>query len=263
MSCQPTTTLSPFPALTIIIGLSERQIMLLDEWIRIAQQGELIPLPEILKDSVYYPACGLDGDPIKYLGKQFQSFVYVDYGVGRDAVLHDLEHFTGYDLEACREFESRDLVPSGWSPPPFARMGSVREQVVQTIRGPFAIWALYRRQPNRDDDHGPTGFSLLFIGGDGVATFHALYYSHQATPAVICLIQPGTGFGGNWTDFEAQDGILARLVLGNPAGRPRFLLYGGGGDGEFYRRAPWPGYEHQVAVLHGRLRLFSSDDLKH
>lgn len=262
MRCQPTTTLSPFPALTIIIGLSERQIMLLDEWIQIAQQREPIPLPEILKDSVYYPACGLDGDPIKYLGKQSQSFVYVDYGVGRDAVLHDLEHFTGYDLEACRELEQRELVPSGCRPPQFARMNSIPEQVVQIIREPFAIWALFRRRPEYSNDHGPSGFSLLYIGADGVATFRDLYYSFQIAPAVICLIQPGTGFGGNWTDFEAREGILARLVLGNPAGRPRFLLYGGMGKGKFYRRAPWPGYEKQEAVLHGRLRLFSGDDLK-
>lgn len=233
--------------------------MLLDEWFRIAQQQEPIPLPEILNDSVYYPACGLDGDPIKYLGRQFQSFVYVDYGVGRDAVLQRLEHFKGYDLEACRDLESKDLVTSGWPPPDLARMTSLTERVVQTICEPFAVWALYRRQPNYDDDHGPTEFSLLYIGGDGVATFHALFYSRQVTPAAICLIQPGTGFGGNWTDFEDQDGILARLVLGNPAGRPSFLLYGGWGDGEFYRHAPWPGYDKQEAVLHGRLRLFSCD----
>jgi hypothetical protein len=237
--------------------------MLLDAWIRIAQQGELIPLPEILKDSVYYPACGLDGDPIKYLGKKFQSFVYVDYGVGRDAVLHGLEHFSGYDLEACWELEPSDLVPNRWFPPKFAQMRSVPERVARIIREPFAIWALYRRRPNHGDDHGPNGFSLLYIGGDGVATFNALFYSRQVTPAVICLIQPGTGFGGNWTDFDSRDGILARLVLGNPAGRPRFLLYGGWGDGECYRSTPWPGYENQKAVLHGRLRLFSGDDLEH
>lgn len=237
--------------------------MLLDEWIRIAQKGELIPLPEILKDSVYYPACGLDGDPIKYLGKQFQSFVYVDYGVGRDEVFRRLEHFKGYELEVCRELEPNALVPTGWVQCQFARMNNVPEPIVRLIQEPFAIWALYRRQLNYSDDHGPTGFSLLYIGGDGVATFHELYHSVQIAPAVICLIQPGTGFGGNWTDFEAQHGMLARLVLGNPAGRPRFLLYGGAGNGQFYRRAPWPGYGNQKAVLHGRLRLFSVDDLEH
>lgn len=234
-------------------------IMLVDEWIRIAQQGESFPLSEVLKDSVYYPASGIDGDPVKYLGKQFQSFVYVDYGVGRDTVVQELPNFAGYDLAISRELQPSNLVPRGWSPPQFAQMNKSPEWVVQWIREPFAIWALYRRQPKYDDDHGPTGFSLLYIGGDGVATYHALFFASQITPAVICLIQPGTGWGGNWTDFNAPDGILARFVQGNPAGCPRFLLYGGRGDGDFYRISPWPEYATQIAVLHGRLRLFSRD----
>ncbi len=233
--------------------------MFRDEWFRVAQQGFPVPLSEILTNSVYYPACGDDGDPVKYLGKQFQSFVYVDYGVGRDAVVQKLTQFTGYELEVSRELQRSDLVPNGWNPPPFARMHRIPDVVAQRIREPFAIWALYRRQPNYDDDHGPTGFSLLYIGGDGVATYHALFYTRQITSAVICLIQPGTGWGGNWTDFEAHDGPLAKLVLENPAGRPRLLLYGGWGDGDLYRTAPWPEYATQIAVLHGRLRLFSRD----
>lgn len=232
------------------------KMMRLDEWIHIARQGQPLPLSEILKDSVYYPASGIDGDPVKYLGKQFQSFVYADYGVGRDTVAQELTQFTGYDLEVSRELQQSDLVPGGLSLQQFAQRNRVPEG---WICEPFAIWALYRRRPNYDDDHGPIGFSLLYIGGDGVANYHALFYASQITPVVICLIQPGTGWGGNWTDFNAPDGILARFVLGNPAGCPRFLLYGGWNDGDFYRTAPWPEYATQVAVLHGRLRLFSRD----
>jgi hypothetical protein len=229
----------------------------LSDWSRIAREGTPLPLREILVDSVYYPACGMDGDPVKYLHKQFQSFVYVDYGVGRDAVVSELTQFKGYELEVSRELQRSDLIPNGWNPPQWTGMLRMPDRVARTIREPFAIWALYRRHPDYGDDHGPTGFSLLYIGGDGVATFHALHYSMGVTPRVICLIQPGTGFGGNWTDFQDRNGILARVVLENPAGRPDFLLYGGWGDGAFYRTSPWPEFATQVAVLHGRLRLFS------
>ena len=41
------------------------------------------PLDDILRDSLYYPASGFDGDPVRYLAGNVLSFVYVDYGHSR------------------------------------------------------------------------------------------------------------------------------------------------------------------------------------
>ena len=44
-------------------------------------QSSPFSLQKILRDSLYYPSSGLDGDPIKHLSGNFYSFVYVDYGI--------------------------------------------------------------------------------------------------------------------------------------------------------------------------------------
>ena len=216
-----------------------------------------IPMPDVLRQCVYYPSAGLDGDPVKYLGRYFQSFVYVDYGVGEQLVLNDLPNFRGYDQISNRQVCEDELVPQGWQPPKLRREDGNPKRNASFIKPPFAIWAVYDRKPEVCSEHGPKRFSLLYIGGEGAATYHALFYSHQVSPAVVALIQPGTGFGGNWTDFRDPNQILARLVRENPAGQPSHLLYGGWGDGESYRDAPWPEYRTAGLILHGRLRLFA------
>lgn len=76
-----------------------------------------IPMPDLLRHCVYYPSAGVDGTPVKYLGRYFQSFVYVDYGVGEQIVLNDLPNFRGYDLIASRQVCQDELFPQGWRPP--------------------------------------------------------------------------------------------------------------------------------------------------
>ena len=221
-----------------------------------------IPMPDLLRHCVYYPSAGLDGDPVKYLGRYFQSFVYVDYGVGEQEVLNDLLNFSGYDQISNRQVCQDELVPQGWQPPKLRPEDGNHTRNADSIKPPFAIWAVYDRKPEVCPEHGPKRFSLLYIGGDGAATYHALFYSHQVSPAVVALIQPGTGFGGNWTDFEDSGQVFARLVRENPAGMPDHLLYGGWGDGGHYREAPWPEYQTAGLILHGRLRLFARQTAK-
>lgn len=73
-----------------------------------------IPMPDLLRRCVYYPSAHLDGDPVKYLGRYFQS---VDYGVGEHLVLNDLPNFRGYDQISNRQVCQDVLVLQGWQPP--------------------------------------------------------------------------------------------------------------------------------------------------
>jgi hypothetical protein len=65
----------------------------------------------------------------------------------------------------------------------------------------------------------------------------------------IAIIQPGHGFGGNYTDFTDPERILARSVFGNPAGAPQLLLYGGWFERKLYREPCWPGYRELICFL--------------
>ncbi len=51
------------------------------------KDGEItdkFPLKELLENSLYYPACGRDGDPVWHVHKEIQSFFYADYGVAQN-----------------------------------------------------------------------------------------------------------------------------------------------------------------------------------
>lgn len=224
-----------------------------------------VPVKSLLTDSVFYPAAGRDGDPVRFLGRRYQSFVYVDYGIPREAVLGSLndDHhgYLGYRVACVRDLMPEDVTPHGWRPSITSDEAQQAKAIpAGSIQVPFAFWVLLNRRPEYGDDHGPDRFSLLYIGGDGVATFQALYHGNAVAPAVVCIIQPGHGFGGNWTNFCDPAGIFARSVMENPAGPPRHLLYGGWGPRDGYRQACWPQYtdlieEYELGV-EGGLCLF-------
>ena len=213
-------------------------------WLAVTSDAK-VPLRSLLQSSIYYPACGLDGDPVKYLSKHFGSFVYVDYGIPRETVESCLQNFKGYCVKRCR------LVVL---PRPLNHCGNRRQQFKH---GQFCLCSIHERLPDFGPEHGPKYFSLLYIGGEGVATFERLYHHFKTAPAVIAIIQPGTGFGNNWTAFEDQNGPFARAVMSNPGGAPNFLLYGGWADGSKYRDPCWSQFDQPKGVLHGRLRLWA------
>jgi hypothetical protein len=76
------------------------------------------PLHEILKDSLYYPASGFDGDPIKHLLRTFLSFVYVDYARTHEQLMMEIRGrgFKGYRMLGWRSVTIQELVPHGWTP---------------------------------------------------------------------------------------------------------------------------------------------------
>jgi hypothetical protein len=86
----------------------------------------------------------------------------------------------------------------------------------------------------------PKRFSLLYICGEGVETYQALFGGSRVSPKVLAIIQPGTGFGLNWTDFTNPGAIFARSVREFSCVPPPFMLYGGWGTG--YDPCCWPEY---------------------
>lgn len=216
-----------------------------------------LPLHDLLEGSVYYPACGIDGDPVKYLGGNFYSFVYVDYGVGSERLANETETFRGYRVLAARPVSMQELAPHGWTPRFPAGSVTRRTPPPDWLMPPFATWLIYERLHDFPANHGPDRFSLLYIGGDGVATFQALYFATETTPAAIAVIQPGTGFGGNWTNFNDRNEILAWSILDAfPQRRPRWLLHGGHQETSGSQNPCWPEFSNLVRFLRPGLRLW-------
>ncbi len=203
------------------------------------------PIREILRASLFYPASGFDGDPVKYLGGHVHSFIYADYGVDEEAFEHALRvhGVHGYRILGKRAvYESRLVGRDGdpGSVPPEQRP---RIEMFQAHGTPFCTWVVFERLLDFDECDGPFRFSLLYWQQEGLTAFQRLYVSRRLTPSVVAIIQPGYGFGGNWTDFFAPEGPLASAVLSNPAGQPGLLLCGGDYVGLDALEPCWPGYE--------------------
>ena len=196
-------------------------------------QHDPLPLDLILPHSLFYPGSGIDGDPIKYLSQSTNSFVYCDYCVRDTAWESELrgQCFRGYTLKLRRPLVPAEIAPDGFSLPPFRPGdGDLEQRDLHMGRSDCLRfeWLIYERDHKSSRACGPLRFSLLFLGIDGVAAFHTLYVKERrVAPAIVAIIQAPGGFGNNWTDFEQATGPLARCVLGNPAGKPRALLYGG------------------------------------
>lgn len=204
------------------------------------------PLGKLLDGSVYYPSSGFDGSPVKYFGSLFQTFIYVDYGYSRKQFREELvkNSFAGYQIIGLREVGVEELTPKGWIPPVLTPNESEHMRYADQYRQEsFCDWIIFERESTLSAEHGPLRFSLLYVCADGAEAFNALYVNNRRCPSVIALIQPGYGFGRNWTDFYDPNGILARTVMENPAGKPEILLYGGWGQRKYFRSCPWPYYD--------------------
>ncbi len=216
----------------------------LPDWLSTCNIDAPLPATDLLANSVYYPACAFDGRPVKYCGGFSHSFVYVDYGVSSERLLAEL-WFGSYRKVGGR-FVGRDemLGLNSWQPIlPNVAVDGDQNRYASHVVGPYAYWSVWERAPHLDDNHGPERFSFLYIAGDGAETFQSLYYSNSRAPSLVAIIQPGEGFGHNWTNFFDSRQILARSVLSNPYGLPDYLLLGGlGSDVEYQRSIVWPGY---------------------
>ena len=185
-----------------------------------------LPLRQLLEGSLYYPACGIDGDPVKYLGGAVLSFVYVDYRHTHGKWIREINRrgFRGYRLLATRSVTKSEFSPNGWSPPiPRVQLKSERRRPPK-VDAPFCEWSIFERESDVGSNHGPQRFSLLYVRSEGVGTFRSLYVENNLAPSVTAIIQPGTVSGGNWTDFRNEKAIFVRTVLGNAAGAPGLLM---------------------------------------
>ena len=236
------------------IPVPEMPILEIPQWLSgisgETMQEQPFPLCDILQDSLYYPASGLQGAPIQYLAGHILSFVYVDYGYCREEFRGELEHpgIMGYDCLGIRAVE-QELAPENWRLEDLRRYDGDPKIHKNRMKPHFCDWVVFRRREEYGNDHGPDRFSLLFLCADGVEAFQVLYAQNNLTPKAIAIIQSQ---GGNWTDFGDSMKILGRSVLGNPGGKPELLLNGGrggrGGLKGINARPWWSIYKNPVMV---------------
>ncbi|MEA3265431.1 MAG: hypothetical protein U9P42_00615 [Candidatus Fermentibacteria bacterium] len=223
-------------------------------WLSAIAAGEMktgFPLHSILQSSLYYPASGLNGTPVKYLGGNIHSFIYADYGVSKGEFIRNLIGtgedcgFKGYQWVRQMDIHRGDLVPRGWQAPlipngKWSPLYNERDCI------PFGHWSVWKRKADFPPEHGPDVFSFLFLGGEMSAVYQALYTRNKLKPRVLAIIQPGC-MGGEWESVSSESSFFKRVIQANPAGIPDYLLYGGFGRG-YYEHPCWKEYEGKRLV---------------
>ncbi len=217
--------------------------------------GAELPLREILAGSLYYPACGLNGTPVKYCAGAILSFIYADYGITKAEYLGNLNGtgedsgFRGYHSVMQREVFKEDIVPSGWKPSLTPACAENTQRLVRQEAGcqPFGHWSVWDRDADREAAHGPERFSFLFFAGEMSAIYQGLFCRLGIAPRILAIIQPGSGLGGGWEQTESNASFFKKVVTSNRAGMPEYLLYGGFGRG-FYEEPCWREYRGQRLV---------------
>lgn len=204
--------------------------------------NESFNIVDILSDSVFYPAAGIDARDIECLSNLSNSFVHVDYSTPKEVIEPGMRHHfegVGYDLIGLKRVSKFELTPNGFQPQNFRlnnhekerlEMGFISDRFYCKNFIPFAFWAVYELNPNKTGliEGKIKRFSLLHIGGEACATLEAVYIGNKINPLAVSIISPGEGYGDNWTIFrDPEFRLYQNLVFNNRtnnAAMPKFLL---------------------------------------
>ena len=231
--------------------ITELPEMQLPEWIGAIAEGQEVldfPLQKILTDSLYYPASGLNGTPVKFLAGNIFSFVYADYGINKTVFLSDLNGggprcgFEGYHSILQREIFRHDIVPDGWWPSLVPTQENETRRLLDHEKNcqPFGHWSVWQRNLESKPSIGPSLFSFVFFSGEMSAIYQGLYCRLKIAPKILAIIQPGA-IGGEWENVSSNESFFKKVVKSNQAGFPEYLIYGGFGRG-FYESPCWSEY---------------------
>ena len=187
-----------------------------------------LPVQEILEGSVYYPASGTDGSPVRHWWLDARSFVYADISASEASYIQASQErpFKGYRVWGRRRVELIELTSAraSFAPPPSLEL-SAYHRTLEPLHGyegeEFSLWTVYERTSGFGDEHGPKRFSMLHLRAEGAASYQALYIGRRLLPQAVCNVRPGTAFGGNYSNFEQ---VFFETLKMHPAGLPPYLI---------------------------------------
>jgi hypothetical protein len=154
-----------------------------------------------LENSVYYPACRFDGTPIKFLGKLFSNYVYVDYNSEYGDLESNINNgLLGYKLKNGSMINAEELFGVNWE-----SFSDENNDIYRNLpfewKNPFAKIYSFERSIGFNDVHGKKNIELLYIKAEGISTYKYLYCKKNITPKCLASIVPGLAFGGNFSDY--------------------------------------------------------------
>jgi hypothetical protein len=235
--------------------VNEMEVFDIPEWL--STDNFAFDINKVLDNSLYYPCARFDGDPVKYLMGNVFSFIYVDCGVSKVDFQQSINNpgFRGYHIIHRQTISQNQLAPGGWSiriQPDHNEKNPNDNFYTNWIKEPFCEWIIFERDDDRDESYNSKRFSLIYLCADGVAAYQAMYLSNNIKHKIIAIIQPGHGFGGNWTNFTDRNKIFAKSVFYNKYQLPDYIVNGGWGGSDSYSKPIWNEYSELVKIIKTR-----------
>ena len=230
------------------------------EWLKNHRKGDRVDFSALLASRiVYYPGSALEGSPIHVFNSAHAAHVYfyIDYGFTKDEIrrLMSKKIPAGYHIYDEPEVTERDLLPHA----PQYHLNQEEQRYVmeqyQTVHVPtrnsFSFLKIYERDKSLGDEHGAERFAVLFLGGDAIATFDAIFGNTNARPFACVL--GNYGFDGSYEGF--CDGSLLETLAKRINRLPKYLICD--------KECPWSGYSilKPVGGTYGRF-VFAKDSHK-
>jgi DNA-binding transcriptional MerR regulator len=211
------------------------------DWLEKFGQGQGFSVEKFLQSPiVFYAGSGFDGSPVEHFGSSGSAycFVFADYGVSKaeiEAQLDDpLLGFRGYKSIYRASLLEKEITPDGWRSH-IQHFEVPSGAYVHATVEPYAFIEILERNPTLDERYGPMRLAVLFVGGDGVATYDALFCQKAAVPPPIAVVLQDHGFGGGYTSF-GRNGLLERVAK-RAVKLPKFLWIATDST------EPWSGYQ--------------------
>jgi hypothetical protein len=192
-----------------------------------------IPLKALLESSAYYPGCGFDAFPIivantkwRHLG--IDSFIMCDFGVKVSEIQHGRNmKIDGYHCVTSRVISPKEYIPKGWK----LNLFEVPAETYHDRRFPndprvrrSAVWQIYQRYSD-NEALGPEMISVLFVIGEGFATYHQLYYHHNIPPKLLFFVQY-CDMCGPMPNWEGRDSLFYRMIQTKLQCAPEWVVSG-------------------------------------
>lgn len=153
-------------------------------------------ISDILKDSLFYSACGNDIRPISFFNKHIHSYVYAldtSYNMSYDTEFPDVKRRLkekGYKKRLNLTLDREFLIENNW-------LKTEDDSKFEKLEGNWSIW----------EDNG-TFFSLIFIYFNTYTLWKHLYQANQAHPKIFFFQAMFDGWKGGLHEKEGGEFIV-------------------------------------------------------
>lgn len=187
---------------------------------------------KVLDNSLFYPACGYDGGPVKRFMGNVYSFFYVCYhpSCKSERILRLIERrgFKGYHIIKYQILKPEDLGFSLW----FRKYNKAFEEYFDRYRAhkyeDFCCeWFVFERDPEFDENHNPMRFSFIYMWAEAVTAYKDVYLANNIKPKIITILHPGwkhPDMPGGYEEFLDKDKVFAKLVFSRKDLLPDYLI---------------------------------------